>query len=90
MAYEDLAGKPQKSFAKTFIKHYKKANGRSVVKAFKKAQTFPRLPFADKRFLEVLQQIFISLDLFIFCLWFFLGNHELVPRFLFTFLSRKK
>jgi hypothetical protein len=50
--------------------HYRKASGRSVAKAFNKEQTFPRLPFADKRFIEDLQQIFISLELFIFCLFF--------------------
>jgi hypothetical protein len=57
-----LAGKTHKSYAKTFIIYYRKASGRSVVKAFKKANAFTRLPFADKRFLEDLQQIFISLD----------------------------
>ncbi|KHJ36927.1 hypothetical protein PBAC_29040 [Pedobacter glucosidilyticus] len=70
MAYEDLAGKTHKSYAKTFIIYYRKASGRSVVKAFKKANTFTRLPFADKRFFEDLQQTFISLELFIFWLWF--------------------
>ncbi|WP_168199383.1 hypothetical protein [Pedobacter aquae] len=28
-------------------------------------------------------------DLFIFCLWFFFGIHEFVPRFLFNFYQEK-